>query len=578
MRPLSLTQRLFAMTGVALIPAIAVVVAGIVAIEKSRQREVHAQALSGVEVVALEIEQVIAGTENVLKTIAAAPPEVLEDAGACETFLERSALALPALLTIAIIAPDGSLSCVPDRPEAEINLGDRSYFKEAASGNGRVTGVFIEDRISGRNVLPIAWPSRDSSGELKSVLVGYIDLAWLQKLVEDRNHSPGNALAIADREGRILARYPEPDRFVGTIIPPSFQHLVNADTPGTEEVVSQDGNRRIIGYVPSSSKPEGIYIGYGIAIDPAFAIVHTLATWGAFIIVVGTLASFWLARRTARIFITRPFADLVRTIEAWRRGQTEARSGLTDKDAEIGLVGRELDTFMDELLAGRAERRRLETQRQLMSRELDHRVKNLLATVNAVARQTFGGTVAPEIFQVYHGRLQAIAAANSLLMEDRWQSASLREVVEVSIQPFRDREVDPFTVEGAELECSSSASIAFGMALHELCTNAVKYGALSVPEGRIHLTWQLPRGTEDFEMVWREEGGPTVQASPTAGFGSTVVTKVLAAQLGGLVDLDFRPEGVICTITCRASEVGKPAPSVERETDHADAGEDDVAA
>lgn len=163
-------------------------------------------------------------------------------------------------------------------------------------------------------------------------------------------------------------------------------------------------------------------------------------------------------------------------------------------------------------------------------------------------------------------------------MEDKWQSAGLRAVVEVSIEPFRDREVDPFTVDGPELACSSSASIAFGMALHELCTNAVKHGALSVPEGRIHLMWRLPPGTEDFEMVWRESGGPAVEANPKAGFGSTVVTKVLAAQLGALVDLNFRSEGLICTITCRASEVGKPAPAVEKETEDADAGEEDVAA
>lgn len=565
MRPLSLKQRLFAVTGLSLVPAFAVVVTSIVLIEKSRQREVHAEALRGAEVVALEIEQVIVGTENVLKTIAAAPSQALEDRAACEAFLGRSVLAVPALLTIAVLSPDGYLTCVPDRPTTEINLGDRSYFKDASAGNDRITGVYIEDRLSGRKVLPLALPKRDSSGDLTAVLVGYIDLAWLQELVEQRTHSPGNALTIADRDGRILARYPQPEQFVGTLIPPSFQRLVRAETPGTEEVLSQDGTRRIIGYVPSSGKPEGIYISFGIAIDPAFAIVQTLATWGAAIILLGTLASIWVARRTARIFITRPFADLVGTIEAWRRGETEARSGLTDKDAEIGLVGQELDTFMDELLVAREERERLETQRKLMSRELDHRVKNLLATVHAIARQTFSGAVAPEVFQKYNGRLHAIATANSLLMEDRWQSAGIRKVVEASIGPFRDREVDPFFVDGLELECSSSASIAFGMALHELCTNAVKYGALSVPDGRIHLSWRLLHETDDFEMIWREEGGPLVQANPKAGFGSTVVTRVLAAQLGGRADLDFRRDGLVCTIRCRASEVAKPAPASEEE-------------
>jgi two-component sensor histidine kinase len=555
MKPLSLRQRLFTVTGLALLPALAAVVTGVVLLEAYRQREVHAEALRNVEVVALEIDQVLVGTENVLRTIAAAPSGVLDDRTECEAFLRRSAQAVPALLTIAMIHPDGRLWCVPDQPDAEINLGDRSYFLEAAAGDRRVTGLYIEDRVSGRKVLPIAWPQRDQEGKLKSVLVGYIDLGWLQDLVEQRSHSPGNSLTLADREGRILARHPMPDRFVGTVIPEDFQRLVHASEPGTEELVSQDGTKRIIGYVPVSGVPAGIYVSLGIAVDPAFAIVQTLATSGAFILTLGSLISFWLAWRTGRLFITRPFARLVDTIEAWRHGQTHVRTNLSDRDAEIGLVGQELDAFWDELLVARAERERLENQRQLMSRELDHRVKNLLATVQVVARQTFAGAVAPETFQKYNGRLNAIASANALLMADRWQSAGLKDVVAASIAPFRDLKYDPFKIEGPEIACGSSASIAFGMALHELCTNAVKYGALSAPDGKVYLTWQVLKDADEFVMEWREEGGPLVKSNRKAGFGSTVVTSVLASQLDGRAELNFRPEGLVFTVRCRVSKV-----------------------
>jgi two-component sensor histidine kinase len=214
-----------------------------------------------------------------------------------------------------------------------------------------------------------------------------------------------------------------------------------------------------------------------------------------------------------------------------------------------------LDAFMDELLVARAERRRLEQQRELMAHELEHRVKNLLAMVMAVARQTFAGAVARETLDKYTARLKAISSANGLLIADKWQGAQLREIVETAIAPFRDEGADQFLISGPNVSCSSSASVSLGMALHELCTNAAKYGALSCAGGTVSLTWTASMDGDQFEMEWREAGGPPVPPSPTAGFGTTVISRILATHLNGEVDLQYRPEGLVCTFRCGVSNL-----------------------
>lgn len=567
MRSLSLRHRLFLVTGLALLPALVVVGTSVELLDDVQKRDVSLQAQRSAELMALELERIISGTENVLTMVASSPAELRGDRASCSAFLARAVAALPALESIAVIRPDGLLWCVPDLPETEFYLDDRSYFIEASSAQFRVVGVYLEDRITGQTVLPIALPHRDNAGVLIEVLVGYIDLAWLQERVEDRTYTPGSALTIADRDGRILARYPEPGRFVGTLIPEAFQRLVNAEAPGTEEVISQDGTPRRIGYVPVNAGPNGLYVSVGFATEPAEEIVRSLATSGALILISGMMITVVLARYIARHFITRPFAKILQTIQFWRTGQTDSRTKMNPRQGEIGEIGYALDGFMDELIASRNERQKLDTQRRLMMRELDHRVKNLLGLIRAVARQTFAGQVTPNAMETFSGRLQSIGAANSLLLEEKWQGADIRAVIEAAIQPFQPKDGTQFNLAGPSILCNSAASVAFSMAIHELCTNAAKYGALSVPTGQIYVIWKETDGL--FELQWLEKGGPPVAKPNSTGFGSTVINRILASQIGGKVDMHFFATGLTCRVTCptasmqgepRSAELPEPAP------------------
>ncbi len=223
----------------------------------------------------------------------------------------------------------------------------------------------------------------------------------------------------------------------------------------------------------------------------------------------------------------------------------------------MGLAGNALDQFMDEFLANRTGRIKAEGHRELLAKELDHRTRNLLATIQTVARQTFADTGDYEAVKIFGARLHAMAAANSILMQDHWTTASIRDVVEKSTSPFEDARNPRFSVAGPELSLGSAAALALAMAFHELCTNAAKYGALAAENGRIEVLWSVSeKNTQDWlEVVWKERGGPRVEAPTRVGFGSKIIKQVLAQKIAGEVILTYEPEGLICVVSAPLASV-----------------------
>jgi two-component sensor histidine kinase len=556
---------MFLVTGLALAPAVAIVIYNVATLRDSRTNEIHTNALKSAELAALELERIISGTDSVMTVMARSPVVARRDGVECSAFLERIVAGLPFLSSISVIGPDGIVWCMPEQPDTELYVGDRPYFIEAAQTDDRVTGIFTVSRITNRRVLPIARRYTTPEGALQGIVTGYIDLDWLQATIEERTHSPGSSLTIADRDGRILARTPAPEEFVGTVIPGPYQRLVNATEPGSEELVSQDGTRRFLGYYPVSVVPEGIYVSSGVSSDEAFAPLRHLALTGTVISLLGMATAFVLAAYTSRAFIVRPFEHLIETVDAWRTGEVQARSNMTPDDGEIGRVGFALDSFMDELLATRAARLEAEGERRLLAAELNHRIKNLLTLIQAVARQTFAHVTETDAVATFGARLRAMAAASDLLLEDQWQAAPLSKVVETSIAPFRDVRTDPFKVKGPSLLVYSGAALSMGMALHELCTNAAKYGALSVQTGHVKITWSVAEqnGEDMLTLVWAEHGGPAVAQPKRSGFGSMVIKQVLAQKISGQVDMELCKEGLVCRISApvKALLSGHPHPS-----------------
>ena len=193
-------------------------------------------------------------------------------------------------------------------------------------------------------------------------------------------------------------------------------------------------------------------------------------------------------------------------------------------------------------------RKQADERQQMLIRELHHRVKNILATVQAIASATGRSSRSFEVFREdFSERLVSLGRTHSLLTREAWAGADLRDILGSELAPYMDAGGGRVTIEGPSIIIPRDMTVSVGMAIHELTTNAVKYGALSVPEGRVHVAIDTDGAVPEPRMtlVWRESGGPEVVPPQRSGFGSLLLNRLLASQLGGEVAIDYRPEGVL---------------------------------
>lgn len=217
--------------------------------------------------------------------------------------------------------------------------------------------------------------------------------------------------------------------------------------------------------------------------------------------------------------------------------------------------------------AERRERRRAEDRTRLLAAELSHRVKNTLATVVAIAQQTFQKTDDIDEFRTaFMGRIEALADAHGLLFQANWADLDLGSVVDAALRPFRRGDGTSILTEGGPVELPPSQALTLNLIFHELATNAAKYGALSVPVGQVAIRWSVTGidGERKVNLEWREKGGPAVLPPQRRGFGSTLIERSLTYEFDGAAQLDYRPEGLVCRLIVPLSLKGSSLPSVNR--------------
>jgi PAS domain S-box-containing protein len=204
------------------------------------------------------------------------------------------------------------------------------------------------------------------------------------------------------------------------------------------------------------------------------------------------------------------------------------------------------------------ERKEGEAHLRLLLRELTHRSKNLLAVIQAMARQTAHHAGSIDGFLTQFGaRLQALAASHDLLVRESWYGASLNELIRSQLAGYLDRSSGQVSIDGPPIALKPEAAQNLGLALHELAINAAKYGALSVPAGRVSITWSQPESTSGnaIALEWREQLGPKVKGRRKKGFGSMVIERNLTRAFDAEVNLEFDPDGLRCHIVIPASQV-----------------------
>ncbi len=198
------------------------------------------------------------------------------------------------------------------------------------------------------------------------------------------------------------------------------------------------------------------------------------------------------------------------------------------------------------------EQRHYQGQLRLMIHELNHRVKNTLATVQSMAARTMRNEPDPVVaYQKFEARLLSLSQVHDVLTRERWHGANLLEVAERALGPFANRTAGQVAVQGPTVWLQPDAALTMALVFHELATNAVKYGALAVDSGHIDLSWTFDTAEGRLELVWIESGGPLVAPAPHKGFGSRLIERSLRGELRGSAVMQYPPTGFICTMQAR---------------------------
>jgi two-component sensor histidine kinase len=221
---------------------------------------------------------------------------------------------------------------------------------------------------------------------------------------------------------------------------------------------------------------------------------------------------------------------------------------MTNADEEFRLEAENLDLRRLLAQAGidAAEQEVAQKLQRIMVEELHHRVKNILATVQAIASQSLRTAQSlEEGRQAIESRLHALGRVHDLLLRTNWSKAKLEAILSAGIEPYVTPSAPQIVLQSADIDVAPAAALPLAMVLNELCTNAVKYGALSCPAGRVEIKATLSPNHDRFVLTWTESGGPTVQKPTRRSFGSKLIEHAFVAQLEAKASLSFDPGGVV---------------------------------
>jgi two-component sensor histidine kinase len=531
--------KLVAVAVAALAPVVALLAYNEVAVRFERNEEVRTAAAQAARQASSEVERIIEGLHSLLIAVSSMPSVQNLDASACSEALSSVASKVGNIRTIFVVDPRGQAICGSMKTPGQ-NFSDRNYFKRVLETKNFVVGTYTKSRMSDAAVLPVALPVLEGD-TVKAVVVTGVRLEWLQTRIAERGVAPGNAVTIADRNGIILARTPFPERFVGTVIPEPFLPLVHSAAPGVLEVRSQDGTDRVLGYPPISLPASPLYVSAGFSRDEAFAPINRATLINTFAIAIGALLSFLAAVYIGNRFLVAPVAKIAQVMERWRNGETTARTGMAASD-ELGAVGATLDGLLDELDCRRRRNEKAEEERGLLARELAHRVKNGFALVQAIARQTFH-KADPERYRSFAERLNALAGTYDLLLAKDAAASSVREVVSRAVAAHAGFGSTRLRLDGPEVALVPELALPLSLVIHELATNATKYGSLSQDAGHVSIVWA--HEANRVRLVWQETGGPLVEHPTTKGFGSVLIERAFPATADATCTADYRPKGLV---------------------------------
>jgi two-component sensor histidine kinase len=311
---------------------------------------------------------------------------------------------------------------------------------------------------------------------------------------------------------------------------------------GSFASIGFDGYKQLTGYYRSDFS-EWLYaanIPEAVVGLPLRNSLMVFAATGLAALVLSAILAFTFATT-----FTHATAGLVNRATAL--GQGRPVQPIESRLSELVLVSNALSEAASAIEQRTREQEKNQEQRQLLINELNHRVKNTLVTVQSIIMQTLrGSTATAATTEALTNRILALAKAHDILTRESWEGAELKDVILQAVRAHG--EAEKFDCEGPSVWLPPSLSLALSLALHELATNASKYGSLSTPQGSVAISWSVDDAQSRLRLRWSEKNGPPVKPPVRRGFGSRLIERSFSADTGGTVVVEYHPAGLVCVI------------------------------
>jgi two-component sensor histidine kinase len=527
------------------LPILAFVALLLVQLEDSQRDALRLDTVQDAVTLARSIDRQLQDMSTTLRLLATSPELDKPDLA---TFHERTQTALGTdSMFVILVDSNGRQLLNTRRPYGEPlkMMSNIPALKHALdSRRTEVSDVFLGS-TSETYVFNVTMPLATSPSG--AALIMTQNAEELTRLLTVEGVAPGWSAAVLDGTGHVVASIGADHLAPGTL----FKKDIMPALEGHSGIYQNEYTmpRDLLGYaqVPGWAWKTVVW-GPIASVQGSIANIWRFLVYGGILLLLVALIAVYALARQVRTTI-QDIADM-----AARMGRGEIVAPIDTSVIEANQVAVALSNAS-------FDRSETEDRLHLVMHELVHRTKNLLALAQAMMRQLAKQTDSVDTFQkAVADRLDGLARSIDILTSEEWSGVSLRRVINLHLANFL-QEPHQLEIEGQDILLRPEAVQNLGLALHELATNSVKYGALSVPEGRIHISWADVKdsGTPMIRFCWQETNGPAVKTPLHTGFGTTIIKTHAAAAFGGMVQVDFLPEGLLWVLTAQRSAVEREA-------------------
>lgn len=491
----------------------------------SERARLFGEARRTAERIAADLDQTLNGYIAILESLATTPALAEDD---FSTVYRQAEAALKARGLYAFLRDESGQQLFNTRVSYGTPLPRSARFDAEVFASNRpyVSDVTFGD-VARKAVMAVSVPvMRD--GKMRYVLSLSLEPALMKELLDRQKMPPEWRGTISDRKGVVIARTRRHDEFVG-------KPLVDANRRERIDEGGTDLEGRAVkwGTAPSQVAGWTVFVSVPTALVDAAAREALLN----YVLIVAAFTCVGIAGAVgvARV-ITRPLDVVEEAAKALGEGRlVDFKPTVV---AEVNAIG-------TALVEAAQLREQAEQQILLLMREVNHRSKNMLAVVQAIARQ-MPASDPKQFVRQFSDRIVGLAASQDLLIESNWQGVRVADLVRSQLALFRELIGTRIDISGPPVRLQPPAAQAIGMALHELATNASKYGALADGNGRVSVSWRLAGSGEErqFVLEWVEKDGPPVKPPERRGFGYTIMVAMVEKTLDGKVEMDYAPSGV----------------------------------